>query len=371
MSVTVRFFGMVVRYGKAFAAVAFMMLPASARCAPWIRCSPEEAGFQKRGLKELDDFMHRHTGTTGMVIAVNGRIIHTYGNIREVSSIASCRKSVLSMLYGKYVKQGKIRLEATMEELGIDDVGGLLPQEKKATVLDLITARSGVYHPAANPGGIPEGRHYERGATPPGTRFVYNNWDFNVAGTVFSQMTGQSVFRALKRDLAAPLGMEDFSLARHKLSGDEKLSRHLAYHMWFSTRDMARIGQLMLQEGVWNGQQLIPPEWVARSTAITSPLNNSLYCGYGYMWWILRDEIYPDEFRGAFSASGRYGQAITVFPALNMVVAHKSARNAKKPTSKSQYREILRLIMKARRPAPSGSAAQKKRPRGGAGKTAH
>lgn len=370
MPVSARLFGTVVKYGKAFVAVAFMLLPVSARCAPWLRGAPEEAGFRRDGLAELDNFMRGNTGTTGLVIAVNGRIVHTYGNIREVSYIASCRKSVLSMLYGKYVQQGKIRLDATMEELGIDDVGGLLPQEKKATVLDLITARSGVYHPAANPGGIPKGSHYERGATPPGTRFVYNNWDFNVAGTVFRKMTGQSVFQALKRDLADPLGMEDFKISRHKLSGNKKLSRHLAYHMWFSTRDMARIGQLMLQKGAWNGQQLIPAEWVARSTAVTSPLDDPLHCGYGYMWWILRDEIYPEEFRGAFSASGRYGQAITVFPALNMVVAHKSARNAKKPTSKAQYREILRLIMKARRPAPSEPAAPKKRHRRSSGKKA-
>lgn len=341
------------KHRKKFAVIAILLLAVSAWSAPWKTAAPEEAGFRRNGFAELDNFMRRATGTTGLVIAVKGCIIHSYGDIREVSYIASCRKSVLSMLYGNYVKRGMIKLDATLEELGIDDVGGLLPQEKKATVLNLITARSGVYHPAANAGSSPKCTEYKRGATPPGTRFVYNNWDFNVAGTVFAQLTGKSVFQALEQDLAIPLGMEDFDLRRHQLSGDEKTSRHLAYHMWLSTRDMTRIGQLMLQKGNWNGRQLIPAEWVVRSTAIVSPLKGPFNCGYGFMWWILQDELYPREFEGAFSARGRHGQAITVFPALDLVVAHKSARNARKPTSHKQYRQILRLIMKARKPKPA------------------
>lgn len=62
------------------------------------------------------------------------------------------------MMYGNYVAKGVIDLTQTVGDLEIQDVGGLLPIEKTATVLDLITARSGVYHAAANTGGIPEGK---------------------------------------------------------------------------------------------------------------------------------------------------------------------------------------------------------------------
>ena len=110
---------------------------------------------------------------------------------------------------------------------------------------------------------------------------------------------------------------------------------------------MARIGQLMLQKGRWKDKQLIPEEWVARSTSVISPLDNNLHCGYGILWWLLRDKTYPEQFKGAYSAEGMYGQYITVLPAMKMVVAHKSAGNAKKRTSPHQYRQILRMIVEA------------------------
>lgn len=331
--------------------ISCLLLWATMLCAaPWPVAEPESVGFQKDKLEKVAEYAKEKTGTTGLVVVVNGKIIYTYGDIRQVSYIASCRKSVLSMLYGKYVANGTIKLDETIGQLGIDDLQRLLPQEKEATVYDLITARSGVYHPASNPGGIPEGKKYERGATPHGTRFVYNNWDFNVAGTVFTQKTGLDIFDALERDLAKPLGMEDFNRARHKLTGNAKMSKHLAYHMHFSTRDMARLGQLMLRKGRWNGEQLIPEEWVTRSTSVVSPLKGDIHCGYGILWWLLRDKRYPDQFKGAYSAEGMYGQFITVFPAMNMVVAHKSAGNAKKRTTGGQYRHILRLIVEASLP---------------------
>ena len=339
--------------------ICLLLFSVVALADPWPVAEPESVGFQKDKLEKVAEYAKEKTGTTGLVVAVDGKIIYTYGDIRQVSYIASCRKSVLSMLYGKYVANGTINLDETVGQLGIDDLQGLLPQEKEATVYDLITARSGVYHPASNPGGIPEGKKYERGATPHGTRFVYNNWDFNVAGTVFTQKTGLDIFDALERDLAKPLGMEDFNRARHKLTGNAKMSKHLAYHMHFSARDMARLGQLMLQKGRWNGEQLIPEEWVTRSTSVVSPLKGDIHCGYGILWWLLADKQYPEQFKGAYSAEGMYGQFITVFPAMNMVVAHKSAGNAKKRTTGSQYRHILRLIVEASLPKAEETTAPK------------
>ena len=339
--------------------ICLLLFSVVALADPWPVAEPESAGFQKDKLEKVAEYAKEKTGTTGLVVVVNGKIIYTYGDIKQVSYTASCRKSVLSMLYGKYVVDGTIKLDETIGQLGIDDVQGLLLQEKEATVYDLITARSGVYHPASNPGGIPEGKKYERGVTPHGTRFVYNNWDFNVAGTVFTLKTGLDIYDALERNLAIPLGMEDFDRAKHKLSGNAEKSKHLAYYMHFSTRDMARIGQLMLQKGRWNDKQLVPEEWVARSTSVVTPLNRELHCGYGILWWLLRDKQYPEQFKGAYSAEGMYGQFITVFPAMNMVVAHKSAGNAKKRTGAKQYRQILRLIVAAAAPKVEEPAAQK------------
>ena len=315
----------------------------------WQKTTPEACGFSSAKLSEIPTFIKtRNMGTTGLMIVVGGKEMYTYGDVKEVSYIASCRKSVLSMLYGKYVKSGAIRLDETVGQLGIDDIGGLLPSEKEATVRDLITARSGCYHPAATLGGVSEGK-MPRGKTKHGTKFVYNNWDFNVAGTVFEMKTGLSIYDAFEKDLARPLNLQDWDRASHKRSGDESKSRHLAYHFSFSTRDMARLGELMLRKGMWNGKQLIPAEWVKESLqpSTSFPSGN----GYGYMWWIESDDKCPAAFRGAFAAHGMYGQYISVFPELDMVVAHKSAGNKRHPTKKEHYRELLRMIVSARQGA--------------------
>ena len=77
----------------------------------------------------------------------------------------------------------------------IDDVGGLLPIEKEATLNNLITARSGIYHLAVN--GSDDPNKPERGTKKPGTFYCYNNWDFNAAGTIFEQETKKSIYYAL------------------------------------------------------------------------------------------------------------------------------------------------------------------------------
>ena len=322
----------------------------------WQKTTPEACGFSSAKLAEIPGLIKsRNMGTTGLMVIVGGKEMYAYGDVEQISYIASCRKSVLSMLYGKYVRSGTIKLDETVGGLGIDDLGGLLPSEKLATVRDLITARSGCYHPASEPGGIPEGTVLERGVTEHGTKFVYNNWDFNVAGTVFEMKTRKSIYKVFDKDFAKPLMLQDWDLSRHKRSGDASKSVHLAYHFRLSTRDMARLGELMLRKGRWNGKQLIPADWVEESTRpVTSFPNGG---GYGYMWWIESDDRYPDACRGAFAAHGMYGQRISVFPALDMVVAHKSAKNGEHPTRAGDYRELIRLIISAAHDRPNGRGA--------------
>ena len=118
-----------------------------------------------------------------------------------------------------------------------------------------------MYHAAANPGD--DADHVPpRGSQEPGSYFLYNNWDFNAAGTAFEMATGQDIYAAFARDIAAPLHMEDFQLSSQHKHPNASRSVHPAYHFLLSTRDMSRLGQLMLQQGRWDGQQLIPQDWV-------------------------------------------------------------------------------------------------------------
>lgn len=295
----------------------------------------------------------KEAGTTGMVAVVGGRLLYEYGDVAAVSYLASVRKSVLAMLYGKYVASGQIKLDRTLEQLGIDDLGGLLPIEKRATVAHLLAARSGVYHEASNAGDNLADAP-PRGSQEPGTYFLYSNWDFNALGTIFEQETGQSIYDALERDLVRPVGMQEFDRASHRRSGDARRSIHLAYHMNFSARDMARLGLLMLRQGNWNGQQLVPADWARRIvTPVTRvhEMNPPQYrkgpFGYGYLWWIWDGPWDRGPYAGAYTGVGAIGQYLTVLPALDMVVSHKT-RPGGRSVSRDQYLRMLDALIAAR-----------------------
>jgi hypothetical protein len=119
-----------------------MASPAVAQNYPspdWERLQhPDQAGWNVKRLDTLREFIIDSTHVTGFMIVNHGKVVMEFGDVEENSYIASCRKSVLSILYGEYVKSGVINLSTTLVDLGIDDIGGLLPVEKEATIQDFI-----------------------------------------------------------------------------------------------------------------------------------------------------------------------------------------------------------------------------------------
>ncbi len=295
--------------------------------------------LNSKAMDKLTTHLKENSATTAMMILHKGESVYEYGDLTKVSYLASCRKSVLSMLYGKHIKSGLVDLEQTIGELGIDEDDGLLPIEKKAKVDHIITSRSGVFHIPAN-GGYDERNIKARGTKEPGEYFVYNNWDFNVAGHILEQKTGKSVYEELEEQLAIPLGFEDWNIKNQRRTVKKKKSRYSAYHIHISTRDMAKIGQLMLNEGEWNGEQIIPKEWIEKSTSTVTPVEvvnqrnganaeSDIQFSYAYMWWLFENFYDKPIMEGAYTASGYGGQFITVIPKADMVIVHKTKLNLK------------------------------------------
>ena len=345
------------------AAMALAPAPLVAQCddctfpgATWEsvhRSELAEYGWDPGVLARTADFLRDSANSTGVVVAHKGRVVLAFGDIEELSYLASVRKSILAMLYGAWVEQGVIDLDATLEDLGVDDVGGLLPVERQATIDHLITARSGVYHPASN-GGDNLAEAPPRGSRQPGTYMLYSNWDFNAAGAVFEQLTGRDIYDEAQAQLAVPLEFEDWDRSMQRKSGNLSVSRNPAYHFWLSTRDMARIGHLMLNEGEWNGAQLIPREWARRIVSVVTPLDEMNpprrrdgYFGYGYMWWIFDGPRAVGPFEGAYTGRGAVGQWITVFPALELVIAHKTKSAYGRSTSWRSWERLMELLLEA------------------------
>ncbi len=308
---------------------------------------PEKFGWSSIKLSELNHELKKY-GTDALMLITDGKIIFEYGNTTNIMRSHSMRKSLLSALYGIYVAEGKIDLNATLEKLNITECIPLTIREKQATVLDLIKARSGIYIPAAAESSFMRKSRPQRGSHQPSTFWYYNNWDFNVLGTIFRQETREDLFYAFKRRIADPIGMQDFILGRQAYSYEKKLSLHPSYPFLISARDMAKFGQLFLQQGRWNDNQIIPQNWVTTSTASYSHTNR-YGIGYGYMWWILTEDSYGLQ-KGSYFADGYGGQRLYVIPHLNSVIVHRI--NVKIPDTNILVADlspdaVIKRIMKA------------------------
>jgi CubicO group peptidase (beta-lactamase class C family) len=310
---------------------------------PWQSVESASAGWSIKKLKAAEDYAATLKPTAVMVVQ-DGKIVAKWGDISRKVNVASVRKSLLSGLYGIAVSGGRIDLGSTLADLGIDDKPPTLTAaEKRATVRDLLMARSGIYHAAAYETADIRQKRPERGSHASGTFWFYNNWDFNALGTIYRQQTGEDVFQSFAERIAAPIGMQDFSAGDGKYVS-ERHSIHPAYPFRLSARDAARFGQLYLDGGRWNGRQIIPASWVRESTTAYSDTDRGSM-GYGYLWWILNPDVFGS---GAALASGYGGQAIAIVPSEHLVVVQTvdPAQNAKGVRT-SHFVKLLQQLVEA------------------------
>lgn len=318
----------------------------------WTEASPRQ--MQRWSMPSLHqaEAYWRTLGSTAVMVVEDGAVVRAWGDVKRPVQCYSVRKSFLSVLYGIYQQKGTIDLNATMAQLKIDDVPpGLSADEKKATVCDLLKARSGIYHPAAYETQSMKERRPKRGSHPAGTFWYYNNWDFNALGRIFQRQTGRSVFDAFQGNLADAIGMSDFSERDTKFVST-KDSRFPAYTFQMSTRDRARFGLLCLRNGEWSGKQLVPANWFKESTVAYSQTGPGV--GYGYMWWVSVDGWHlGNKFKSKtirpYSARGNYGQYIVVIPEMDLVVVQSVDKSAGDKTAKGKsFNALLKLILASR-----------------------
>jgi CubicO group peptidase (beta-lactamase class C family) len=294
--------------------------------------------------------------TAAVVIVDDGIIVSQWGATATKFNVHSIRKSFLSGLYGIAVAKGQIDLSTTLEQLGIDDnEPSLTPEEKQARVIDLLKARSGIYHAALYETPAMKAEKPARGSHPPRSFWSYNNWDFNALGTIYEKLTHDSIYHAWDVQMAQPIGMEDYDPKEQEyVTGPDSI--HRAYPFRMSARDMARYGLLYLRDGRWRDSQLVPAQWVRDSTTAYSVADGNArdsYSGYGYLWWVaVNGNHYPkvELPDGSFSAWGAGGHFIAIIPALNLVVVHRV--NTDDPTKKvtlEQFGNLLRLILAAKK----------------------
>lgn len=306
----------------------------------------------------LDAFreLARSLEIKGLVVLHRGDVLVSDGDVSAADRIASCRKSFLSALFGIAVQERKIDLDQSLAKLGIDDYQPLTAVERSATIRQLLTARSGVYIPSSAETPAMKAARPARGSHAPGSFWYYNNWDFNALGEIYQRLTGQSVLSAFEHQIAGPLGFEDFDPERHaRFDYDPDAPRFPAYDLWLSARDMAKFGQLYLQQGGWRGRQLVPADWVSLSTRpIYLTGRAGILSGYGYLWWGDIDPRTSGLPPGSYTAAGNGGRYIVVMPAIDTVVAIQPIEIEGRPQARLYTQEgaldrLLKALVAARK----------------------
>lgn len=326
---------------------------------------PSQNGFSQPGLDSLSAFL-AEKGSSSMMLMVDGKIVYEWGDTKQIHTIHSIRKSMLNSIFGIAVHEGLIDTNATLLELGIDDIYGLTDVEKSARIADLLKSRSGVYHSAAAVSdGMMRGMP-ERDSKEPGSHYYYNNWDFNVLGYILEMKTGRSVYDLYQEQIATPLGMHYYdgnysSFDVDSIENEEEFnfpstsgfyqyenskSKYPAYHFRMSAKDMALYGQLYLNNGKWEGEQIIPESWIEESVKPHSIYNERFGLSYGMLWNVLAPTV--NRTNGSFYHTGTGVHMLGVYPASNMVLVHRVDTEKEYTFSGNDLLTMIDLVFDAR-----------------------
>ncbi len=145
----------------------------------------------------------------------------------------------------------------------------------------------------------------------PGTLFWYNTGLSHLLSALVAQVSGQTTLEFARANLFEPLGIDEVRWNR-----DRQGINFGGTQLYLTPRDLVRIGVLCLNDGIWNGHQIVSSNWLALSsrTQIYGRANYFEGRGYAYQWWTLDDY-------GVHYASGSQGQALYIFPELDLVIA--------------------------------------------------
>lgn len=277
-----------------------------------------------------------------VVLRDGERVLESYYDTDDSAwwDVESITKSVISMLVGIAIEEGAISgVEQTLGELLPALADQMTPRAASITLHELLTMTAGLeeVESAMKPSAFERSkdpvRHVLRHPGPHRGSFAYSNAGTHLLSEVLRVATGEPVLDYARSRLFDPLGIPSRPALQPEarprevaayLAADfawpvDPQGRHLGYRLLkLRPTDLARLGQLYLDGGRWEGEQVVPEAWVRDSTSaqVSLPIARDGFDSYGYLWW-----LGTVGGHAAFASFGFGGQLILVLPDLETVVA--------------------------------------------------
>jgi CubicO group peptidase (beta-lactamase class C family) len=318
-----------------------------ARADGWEVASPGAVGFDERLLCAIEGWLDRpgRPNIHALLIARHGKLVYEryfegsderwgspLGLVKfgpEVRhDMRSASKSVVGILAGIAIGRGLLAgVDEPMLRFFPEHADLQSPERQRIRLRDLLTMSAGMRWDESLPYSDPRNSDHAMSRAPdpiryvleqpmtaePGRFYVYNGGATALVAAILGRVSGQPLDLFAKEALFEPLGITDVEWVRYR-TGDPIAASGLRLR----PRDLAKIGQLVLQEGVWNGRQIVPAAFMRE---MTSPkINGEGIFFYGYQWWLGRSLAGGREIPWA-AALGLGGQRLAVIPELGLVVA--------------------------------------------------
>ncbi|MHA2366067.1 MAG: serine hydrolase domain-containing protein [Candidatus Hodarchaeales archaeon] len=326
----------------------------------WLTSTPEEQEMDSEPLESmLSNILNQSYAIDSVVIVRNGNIVfEDYPRILYSQSskhaLYSVTKSFSSALIGIAIEKGLIdSVDQKLLDFFPDrNITNYDSRKYNITLEHLLMMRSGFeWDEWTYP--IPDSRNdvmrlissvdsiqflLERQLiSDPGTNWLYNTGDSHLLSAIITQVSGQSALEFAQENLFDPLGITDVYWLTDTIG-----LNYGGFDLYLNSRDIAKFGYLYLNNGSWDGEQIIPAEWVTRSTDSITTFDYS--SGYGYQWWTYLNtytQIVPH-----YAARGLYGQTIWVVPEYNLVVVFTAnIRDGYDPEQNYLYQYVIPAIV--------------------------
>lgn len=329
--------------------------------AVWPISSPENEGMDEHLLCQVDDYIkaQRYRLVNSVLVVKNGKIVferyYNSYNERSRNNIKSVWKSILSIATGICVDKGMIKsLDEPIGNYVQEFSRSIHPYHKLITIRHLLTMSSGIYWN----GGI----HYHCPmvtqmmrtkdwiahiadidmSSVPGSNFQYKEWDVMLLSAVIGSASGRSAYEITQEYLYQPLKISSGQWPQSPcgfsytvMKGEEQSD--------LCARDLAKIGMLLLQDGSYNGKQIVSVEYIKQalspanvfgidSANSAQPVDASAHA-YGFLWWLFAD---------GYGCRGFGGQEINVIPDKQFI----SIIQATPTASSKSYGDINELLLK-------------------------